>query len=199
MVGGEAGAQAPVHERASNADADRPPGGRPLFYAAVLLIYAVLAVLVVFVSPGMFGFRTYTGVGTSMGDAIPSGSLLVTRSVAPERIEVGDVISFRVEGLRHPITHRVIAIRGRSGSLVFATQGDGNPRPDPFGVRGNEDIERVVFTTPRLGLLLPYAKALLLAIAVAGLYFLWVRRRRWRLANERRARLLSTAADRQLR
>ncbi len=195
MVGGEAGAQAPVRERATDAQGDRGRGGRAPFYAALSLTYGALAVLLVFAWPGMFGFNTYTGLGTSMGDTIPSGSLLVTRSVAPEDIEVGDVISFRLDGVEQPITHRVIAIRERSGAFVFATQGDGNAAPDPFPVFGDQGVERVVYSAPFFGLILPHIKAMLLAIAVLGLYFLWSRRRRWRLATERRARHSLAAAN----
>jgi signal peptidase len=188
MVGGEAGAHAPVHERTSDSREDRGARSRTPFYVALVLIYSVLGLLLVFAWPGMFGFNTYTGLGTSMGDAIPSGSLLVTRSVDPADIEVGDVISFRYPGVENPITHRVIAIRERNGSFAFATQGDGNRAPDRSPVSGDQDIERVIYTKPYLGLVLPFARALLLSGALGGLSFLWIVRRRARLARELRAR-----------
>lgn len=194
MVGGEAGAHAPVHERTSDIREDRGARSRTPFYVALVLIYSILGVLLVFAWPGMFGFSTYTGLGTSMGDAIPSGSLLVTRSIDPADIEVGDVISFRYPGVEIPITHRVIAIRERNGTFAFATQGDGNHAPDPFVVSGDQEIERLIYSRPYLGLALPFARALLLSGALAGLSFLWIVRRRARLARELRARASLAAA-----
>jgi len=134
-------------------------------------------VLLVFVTPGMFGFHTYNGVGESMGDAIPSGSLIVTHSVSPEEIEIGDVITSRWPNFEYPITHRVIDIRSRGGYPVFLTQGDGNATHDPFVTVGTDDIGRVIFTAPRLGTWLPYAKALIYVLSFAGAVTLW---RRWR-------------------
>ena len=161
------------------------------FYALLSVVYVALIILAVFISPGLFGFHSYAGIGSSMGDTIPSGSLVITRSIASDQIEVGDVIVFRVAGRENTISHRVIGIRDQNGERTFSTQGDGNRRPDSFLVSGSQQIEAVIFTQARLGVALPYAKALLLMTAVGGLYFLWARRRRARLIREGRARLFA--------
>ena len=151
-------------------------------FTAIASVYAVLVVLLVFVTPGLFGFNTYTGIGTSMGDTIPDGSLIVTRTVPAEQVEVGDVIAFRWPNFEHPITHRVIDIGSQGGSPVFVTQGDGNRSRDPFLAAGTQEIGRVIFTVPRAGTWLPYIKALVYLLAFAGGFVLWRRHRQRRLA-----------------
>ena len=78
--------------------------------------------------------------GTSMEPTLHAGDLLLSKSIAPTDIKVGDVITFDVpsdaqQRLRMPpkATHRVIGIEGQDGQMVFVTQGD-NSDVDPFKV-----------------------------------------------------------------
>ncbi|MEE9248978.1 MAG: signal peptidase I [Dehalococcoidia bacterium] len=78
--------------------------------------------------------------GTSMEPTFHTGDLLLSRSVSPTEIEVGDVIAFSVpaeerERLNLPSTavHRVVGIEGEQGQLTFVTRGD-NSALDPFKV-----------------------------------------------------------------
>lgn len=150
--------------------------------AAVVLVYGLLAVMLVFVMPGLFGFKTYSGTGSSMGDTIPDGSLIVTRAVASEDVEIGDVIAFRWPGFEHTITHRVIGIRSQGDVPVFITMGDGNQTRDPFPTSGDQQIRQVVYSAPYLGSYLPVARSLIYVLAFAGGFILWRRHRRRRLA-----------------
>lgn len=162
--------------RAATSGGGAHRGRRYGLWAGIVGIYAALAFVLVFVTPGLFGFATYTGVGTSMGDTIPHGSLVVTHTVDAASIEVGDVILFRDRRTPNPITHRVIAINTRGAVPLFTTQGDGNARPDPFLVRGDQEIGGVILTVPRLGILLPVVKAGVFILAFGAAYILLRRR-----------------------
>ena len=88
--------------------------------------------------------------GTSMEPTFHTGDLLLSRSVSPREIEVGDVIAFSVpaeerERLKLPATavHRVIGIEGEQGQLAFATKGD-NSGLDPFKVPSSAVLGTVV-------------------------------------------------------
>ncbi len=157
-------------------------GERAALIAGVVAVYGLLAVMLVFVMPGLFGFKTYSGFGASMGETIPDGSLIVTRSVASADVEVGDVIAFRWPGFEHTITHRVVDIGSRGGTPVFVTQGDGNPTRDPFPTFGDQQIRQVVFTAPHLGAYLPLVRSLVYVLAFAGGFVLWRRSRARRRA-----------------
>lgn len=163
---------------------------RAALIAGVVAVYGLLAVMLVFVMPGLFGFKTYSGFGASMGETIPDGSLIVTRSVASADVEVGDVIAFRWPGFEHTITHRVVDIGSRGGTPVFVTQGDGNPTRDPFPTFGDQQIRQVVFTAPHLGAYLPLVRSLVYVLAFAGGFVLWRRSRARRAA----ARAATSAA-----
>ncbi len=174
---------APGLAHASTGSSERRGLARRLpLVAGVIGVYGLLAVTLVFVMPGLFGFRTYSGVGDSMGDAIPNGSLILTRSVAAEEVAVGDVIAFRWPGFPHAITHRVVDVRSRGGTPLFVTKGDGNAARDPFLASGDQEIRRVLFSVPHLGTFLPVVKSLVYVLAFAGGFILWRRARRRRLA-----------------
>ena len=102
------------------------------FYALLSVVYVALIILAVFISPGLFGFHSYAGIGSSMGDTIPSGSLVITRSIASDQIEVGDVIVFRVAGRENTISHRVIGIRDQTESARFPLRGTETAGPIRF-------------------------------------------------------------------
>jgi len=154
-----------------------PPVRRRLQVVAAVAIYGLLAVTLVFVTPGLFGFHTYTGLGQSMGETIPNGSLVVARTVAADDVALGDVLVFRWPGFDQPITHRVIDIRQNDRDLLFATKGDGNPASDPFLASGDQELGRVILTVPRLGSWLPAVKALVYMAAFGGAFWLWKRHR----------------------
>jgi signal peptidase len=173
----------------------RPRLERLSLIAAVVAVYGLLALMLVFVMPGLFGFRTYSGTGDSMGDTIPDGSLIVTRALDSENVEIGDVIAFRWPNFEHAITHRVVDIGSRGDQLFFITKGDGNATRDPFRTFGDQQIRRVIFTVPYLGTFLPVAKALIYVLAFAGGVILWRRRRDRRLALSRAMSVPPSSAE----
>lgn len=89
-------------------------------------------------------FRVVTG---SMEPTIPTGSLLVTKTVEIEEIEEGDIICFRSKSsgmLGQVITHRVVDIQtGEDGLLYLETRGDANPSSDGYYVTEQNLIGRV--------------------------------------------------------
>ena len=78
-------------------------------------------------------------------EGIDPGDYILIRKVAPEEIQVGDVISFyssdpAIYGRVN--THRVAAISEGDGGLIFTTKGDNNYLADQYPVKG-EDIAGV--------------------------------------------------------
>lgn len=102
-----------------------------LAMAGVLLSMGAAAI------PNLVGYKTLVVLGGSMGDAMPMGSVAITRVEDEADIHVGDVmvVSNTHEGsVGVPITHRVIDITTTDGALVFWTKGDANVDADPEGV-----------------------------------------------------------------
>jgi signal peptidase I len=81
------------------------------------------------------GFGLISVHGGSMGDTIPTGSLVIAKSKASTDVDVGDVILIRQQAqdgsTSAPKLHRVIALEKRDGQVLVQTKGDGNADPDP--------------------------------------------------------------------
>ena len=98
-----------------------------------------------------FGWRVDAVLSGSMEPQLQTGSLVITSSVEPETIVMGDIITFRPTSAgENLITHRVIGI-GHSSSLYFETMGDANGKADPFTVPARNLVGKVIFHTPYWG------------------------------------------------
>lgn len=101
--------------------------------------------------PSNFGFTSMIVMSGSMsGDAkdhIEVGDLIVTKTVDPQSLKEGDVISF-METETTAVTHRIIGIN-EDGS--FVTKGDANNIEDKDPVRAEQVIGKYIFRIPRLG------------------------------------------------
>jgi len=125
--------------------------------------YAALAALVlaVFLFRGTSGGQPVTFAGfsamrvltTSMEEVIPQGSLIITRHVDPNTLELGDDITYMI-AQDATVTHRVVDITENyqgTGQRAFTTQGVMNPDPDRLLVPADNVVGKVVFHSLFLG------------------------------------------------
>ena len=137
-----------------------------------LTIATLLMVAAVFTYVGPhFGCRVDAVLSGSMEPQLKTGSLIVTHSVEPEAIVVGDIITFHPRNANENlITHRVIGI-GHSSSLYFETKGDANEGPDPFTVPARNLVGKVSFNAPYWGYATEFLKTplgFLFAVVIPG-------------------------------
>ncbi len=135
-----------------------------------IVIVLLLAAALTFFAP-RFGWQVVTVLSGSMEPAIPTGSILVSRPVTPDEINVGDIITFSGYGRDRFITHRVIAIE-RTNGLVFTTKGDANNAEDPYRVPAENVVGKVLVHIPFLGFLFSFVKTpigILLTLVIPGL------------------------------
>lgn len=129
--------------------------GRFLSLTGTVLILAVIALCLLLILPGAFGFSMYDVISGSMEPEMPVGSLIYVEKGAPEDVKEGDVIAFYgTLGDSGVITHRVTENQAVSGR--FRTKGDANEEEDPLPVSYDAYIGRVVFSVPHLGRWLAY-------------------------------------------
>lgn len=105
-------------------------------------------------TPNVLGFSAFRVVSGSMRPELQEDDLIVIKRVAPDKIEVGDIISFYSPDpeLRGAVnTHRVTAVAEEGGQYVFTTKGDANVIEDKYGVRGDEVLGKVVLVSALLG------------------------------------------------
>lgn len=120
-----------------------------------------------------FGWRIDSIRSGSMVPELDVGTLVVSRSVMPTAVAVGDIIVFRPSGVgENAICHRVISIEA-GPPLQFKTKGDADVAPDPFTVPARNLIGKVYYHTPLLGWLVQFFKTpagLIMGLVAPGLF-----------------------------
>lgn len=99
------------------------------FLLAFILIIDVVVSIKNKETPTLFGFGAAVVVSPSMEDTIMTGDLIIYDKIDPDKLEVGDIITFWQPGTQNPvtITHRIIEIEETADGRLFTTQGDNNP------------------------------------------------------------------------
>ena len=116
------------------------------------MIILVLLAAVLFL-PRVFGITPYAVLSGSMEPTYHVGSLIYVADVEPEKIQVGDPMTFRISG-DTLVTHRVIEKNEEEKN--FRTQGDANENPDGGTVAYAAVVGKPLFTIPLLGYLAVY-------------------------------------------
>ena len=133
---------------------------RRLGYVAFLVsLVALIAALGAAVLPRLAGYGTLVVRGGSMGEAYPTGSLVVSRSMAAKDVRVGDAILVGEEnaaGKSLPTLHRVVSLSQQGDQIVVQTKGDANETADPNLYVLNGHVATPVYTLPYLGYLLGF-------------------------------------------
>lgn len=137
--------------------------GNILFY--LVLIGVVVGAFLAKSSGGqptvIAGYSAFTVLSSSMEDTYPKGSLIITHSVDPSTLEVGDDITYMVS-TTSSITHRIIGITENyldTGARAFETQGTMNEKPDKEPVAAANVVGEVVFCSALLGQAASFIKA----------------------------------------
>jgi len=99
---------------------------------AVILILQIVLAIKDSRQPTVLGYSLSFVLTPSMEPAIEAGDLIVSRSVKPADLEVGDIITFRADipvgssTREESITHRIVDIQEIGGTYYFTTKGDNN-------------------------------------------------------------------------
>ena len=121
------------------------------------------------------GFAAMTVLTRSMHDVLPQNALIVTRSVDPHTLQIGDDITF-LTPQNTTITHRIVDVvpnYRNTGAPGFQTQGTMNPRPDAEIVPAVNVVGQVIFHNLMIGNAVLFIRTnlilvgVMLAIAVA--------------------------------
>jgi signal peptidase I len=124
--------------------------------AATLACVACAALAAVMLLPAALGYERYVITSGSMTGAYDRGSIVFAKAVPVASLRVGDVITYvppAGAGVSGLITHRIASIEpDPAGQLVFRTQGDANPGPDPWTFTLDQATQaRVEFHLPYIG------------------------------------------------
>lgn len=129
-----------------------------------LLAVVLLALAGVLIVPYLMGYTELAVLTGSMQPTLPVGTLIYVKEVEPETLQVGDVVTYRLDG-DTMVTHRVVEIDPDEQTLV--TQGDANADPD-----GEIAFDRIVgkmdFYIPYLGYISMNIRTPMGIVAICG-------------------------------
>ena len=135
----------------------------------------------------LFGHPTMIVLSGSMSPAIRTGDLIFDDPVGgdqAQRLQVGQIISFRLLPTATPITHRIVQVTSTDGQVAYVTKGDANTTADAVHVLPAQIVGVYHTKIPDGGYVLnalhqPLTLALLLASPalwfLSGLFFGWAR------------------------
>ncbi|MBA7679779.1 Signal peptidase I W [subsurface metagenome] len=129
-----------------------------LALATLLLLVVILLSVGVIMAP-RFGWHLDIIYGRSMEPAMKTGSVAVIQPVAPQDIQVGDIITYKWLGSSSRLsTHRVVEVMNNDGSLMFTTKGDANEKADLRPVPPEDVVGRLWISVPYMGYAMDYMK-----------------------------------------
>ncbi|MBU0963771.1 signal peptidase I [Patescibacteria group bacterium] len=125
----------------------------------IVIFFAVIAVLLIMSNFSIFGLRALSVKSGSMNPAIKTGSLIFTHPL--DDYQVDDIITYRSQGEKELITHRIIQISRLDNQISYRTQGDANDSPDSYLVPKRGVAGKVFLSMPILGYIISFAKTTL--------------------------------------
>ena len=129
-------------------------------FLSMAIIAAAVAVLCVVLmtkpgkAPSVLGYTVLRVTTGSMAPTYEVDTLIVVKKTDPAEIREGDVISFyssdpMLDGAVN--THRVVRIEKDGGQYVYTTKGDGNNVEDPYDVKSEYLVGKVIWSSVILG------------------------------------------------
>lgn len=121
---------------------------------AVLILFFLLVGATFLPIPG--NYKVFTVQSGSMEPKIKLGSLIFVKPGTDYK--VGDIVTFKIQGGKTTITHRIMKKNFQGEAVSYATKGDANEDSDPDEVKKENIIGKTFLTLPWLGFPVGYAK-----------------------------------------
>ena len=102
----------------------------------------------------IFNYRMFTVISGSMEPKYKIGDVLIAKEISPEKIKVGDTISYlgNVNSFKDKVvTHQVVGIEKIDGNYYFHTKGLANIVEDPL-VSSNQLYGKVIYKSTIISL-----------------------------------------------
>ena len=164
--------------------------------ALAAMFMLILASWILLLAPQLAGMdRSYIVVGRSMEPFMRLGDVALVKEVAPQELELGDVVVID-DGIRR-FAHRIIEKHERGEELFFRTKGDNSEAPDYKLVSSKQVVGRVEYVIPtsairtKAGYIIFVAMPLMVLAAnqAAKIYKLLATRARKRKGEQKKMKL----------
>jgi signal peptidase len=143
--------------------------------AVVVMLVAVAALTIAPTLLAFGGFRSLVVRSGSMEPALMTGDVILSHSVQPSSLHVGDIVTF-VDATRDNVlvTHRVVEVHRLGPAYSFVTRGDMNTGVERWSIDATGTVGRLALRVPRFGFVVawiaqPQVRAVLLLAALMPL------------------------------
>ena len=142
---------------------ERPPARFRRVLSVIVpgtVLVALSAIVACALLTAFLGYRPMVERSGSMEPTVQVGDIVITEWVHPDRLHVGDIVTFPYRFDPYPIgrselvTHRVEHRRVDGRTLHFVTRGDANIDVEHWSASSRSLVGRVVLRIPRAGTLL---------------------------------------------
>ena len=123
--------------------------GKAVSVISTILVALIVISAVFLMGSRICGYRVFNVISGSMEPTYSVGDLIYVKDVEPEKIEVGDPITFVLNENLVVATHRVVDVDPTARE--FTTKGDANETVDSAPVHFNNVIGVPQFAIPYLG------------------------------------------------
>lgn len=118
------------------------------FITNVLLVVLV-ALVAMLVLPRVFGIQPLVVLSGSMEPTYHVGSLIYVADIKPEKLEVGDAVTYTISDDGTMVTHRIVEI-DQDNQCVY-TKGDANNANDGGAISYTSIVGKPLFSIPYMG------------------------------------------------
>lgn len=125
-----------------------------LIFSVCIMIFTIISVNTVGKDSGLFGYRPYIVLSDSMKDTFSVGDLTVSKTVDPQTLEPGDIITFKSidpSNYGAVVTHKIREITQYNDEPAFITYGTTTNSDDSYPVPYSNVIGKYVFRLPKMG------------------------------------------------
>ena len=122
-----------------------------------IIFCIVVSILIIFMSIsfannlGVSKYKLYDVLTGSMSPTIKPGDFIVVKEIDANKVENGDIITFKSNNSKNLTTHRVVDVINDDGNISFQTKGDANDVLDPMLIDSNLLVGKVIFNIPYIG------------------------------------------------
>lgn len=135
-----------------------------IIFAGLLLFYILLEAFLPDMTIKIFQFKPYVVITESMEPVLNVNDMVVVYNVDPDKLEVGDIITFRADidynGSKEIVTHYIHSItEDVNGNLEFRTNRYGSTVPDTWKLSEQEIIGVYGFHIGKIGIVLEFLRS----------------------------------------
>jgi len=139
-----------------------------------ILVGLIMLLVMMLWGVRLFGLDLFIIQSGSMEPEYPTGAIVYVKETDANTLNVGDVITFHMEGGVNG-THRIVEIIDDGGVRQFKTKGDANEIEDSGFVTSASIVGKAVFCIPYLGFFTAYIQSqqgMYMSIAAAAILLL---------------------------